>query len=177
MLTLLAVLSCLVCLELVLLSCRLLEILLKHCPGMTEAHLLLADSHHLAGASQVALRIVADVLHHVPDNLPAHLLLTRVYMHQVIHHCLRQSASQEPLTQSLHLKERKGWRYRVPCFVSADAEQAPCSLASNMPCSTSQYTCPCCPCHTVPVFCWHQQLGLIPLHAWMVSGELIGQEH
>ena len=89
------------------LLCRLLEILLKHCPGMTEAHLLLADSHHLAGASQVALRKVADVLHRVPDNLPAHLLLTRIYLHQVTYPGLTYAASQEPLMQCLHLKETK----------------------------------------------------------------------
>lgn len=63
--------------------CRLLEVLLKHCPGMAEAHLLLAESHHLAGDSPVALRKVADVLHRAPAMLPAHLLLTRIYLHQV----------------------------------------------------------------------------------------------
>ena len=65
---------------------RLLEVLLKHCPGMAEAHLLLAESHHLAGDSPVALRKVADVLHRAPDMLPAHLLLTRIYLHQVSVH-------------------------------------------------------------------------------------------
>ena len=62
---------------------RLLEVLLKHCPGMAEAHLLLAESHHLAGDSPVALRKVAHVLHHAPDMIPAHLLLTRIYLHLV----------------------------------------------------------------------------------------------
>ena len=50
---------------------------------MAEAHLLLAESHHLAGDSPMALRKVAHVLHQAPDMLPAHLLLTRIYLHQV----------------------------------------------------------------------------------------------
>ena len=63
--------------------CRLLQALLKHCPGMAQAHLLLAESHHLGGNSPVALRKVADVLHQAPDNISAHMLLTRIYLHQV----------------------------------------------------------------------------------------------
>lgn len=66
--------------------CRLLEVLLQYCPGMAEAHLLLAESHHLAGDSPVAARKVADVLHRAPDNISAHLLLTRIYLHQVCQH-------------------------------------------------------------------------------------------
>ncbi len=62
---------------------RLLQALLKHCPGMAQAHLLLAESHHLGGNSPVALRKVADVLHQAPDNISAHMLLTRIYLHQV----------------------------------------------------------------------------------------------
>jgi len=31
----------------------------------------------------VALRKVADVLHRAPDNISAHMLLTRIYLHQV----------------------------------------------------------------------------------------------
>ena len=74
---------CLVMSIIVVIGPRLLEVLLKHCPGMAEAHLLLAESHHLAGDSPVALRKVAHVLHQAPDMLPAHLLLTRIYLHQV----------------------------------------------------------------------------------------------
>lgn len=50
---------------------------------MAQAHLLLAESHHLGGNSPVALRKVADVLHQAPDNISAHMLLTRIYLHQV----------------------------------------------------------------------------------------------
>ena len=50
---------------------------------MTEGHLLLAEAHHLVGATATALRKAADVLHRVPDNTAAHLLLTRIYTHQV----------------------------------------------------------------------------------------------
>ena len=63
--------------------CRLLQALLKHCPGMAQAHLVLAESHYLGGNSPVALRKVADVLHQAPDNISAHMLLTRIYLHQV----------------------------------------------------------------------------------------------
>ena len=62
---------------------RLLEVLSQHCPGMGEGHLLLAEAHHLAGATATALRKAADVLHHAPDNTAAQLLLTRIYIHQV----------------------------------------------------------------------------------------------
>ena len=65
------------------LVCRLLEVLLQHCPGLAQAHLLLAESHYLAGNSPVALRKVADVVHRAPDNIAAHVLLTRIYLHQV----------------------------------------------------------------------------------------------
>jgi hypothetical protein len=50
---------------------------------MAQAHLLLAESHHLGGNSPVAIRKVADVLHRAPDNISAHMLLTRIYLHQV----------------------------------------------------------------------------------------------
>ena len=50
---------------------------------MAQAHLLLAESHHVGGNSPVALRKVADVLHRAPDNISAHMLLTRIYLHQV----------------------------------------------------------------------------------------------
>lgn len=50
---------------------------------MAQAHLLLAESHHLGGNSPVALRKVADVLHRAPDNISAHMLLTKIYLHQV----------------------------------------------------------------------------------------------
>ena len=62
---------------------RLLEVLLRHCPGLAEAHLLLAESHHLAGDAPVALRKVADILHRAPDNISAHMLIARIYLHQV----------------------------------------------------------------------------------------------
>lgn len=81
------VVSCFVYFIVVVIGHRLLEVLLKHCPGMAEAHLLLAESHHLAGDSPVALRKVAHVLHQAPDTLPAHLLLTRIYIHQVSADC------------------------------------------------------------------------------------------
>ncbi|KAA6420554.1 MAG: tetratricopeptide repeat 21B [Trebouxia sp. A1-2] len=75
---------------------RLLQALLKHCPGMAQAHLLLAESHHLGGNSPVALRKVADVLHRAPDNISAHMLLTRIYLHQG-----NSSAAQEALDQAV----------------------------------------------------------------------------
>ncbi|DBB04932.1 TPA: hypothetical protein ACH3X3_010212 [Trebouxia sp. C0006] len=75
---------------------RLLQALLKHCPGMAQAHLLLAESHYLGGNSPVALRKVADVLHQAPDNISAHMLLTRIYLHQG-----KTSAAQEALDQAV----------------------------------------------------------------------------
>lgn len=61
---------------------------------MAPAHLLLAEAHHLAGDSTVALSKVADLLQRNPNNLPGHMLLTRIHLSHVSrhtnqgHHCL-----------------------------------------------------------------------------------------
>ena len=57
--------------------------LLKHCPGMAEAHVLLAEAHHLAGHAAVALSKLADLLQRDPGSMAGHLLLTRIHLSNV----------------------------------------------------------------------------------------------
>ena len=71
-----------------------------HCPGMAEAHLLLAEAHHLAGHHAVAMSKVADLLQRNPGLLPGHLLLTRIELSQVCLHS--RLCSTVPVMQSLY---------------------------------------------------------------------------
>ena len=63
--------------------CRVLSLLTQHCPGLLEAHLLLATTHYLAGRLDAAQLKVADVLRINPDEFEAHLLSANIFLCQV----------------------------------------------------------------------------------------------
>ena len=109
--------------------------LLKHCPGVAEAHLLLAESHHLAGDSSVALRKVADVLHRAPDTIPAHLLLTRIYHNQASPHMTCQDGAM------IKHGSEKDWRTKrkqTERVIQCSANEKKCGYL-KLSCSLSLY--------------------------------------
>lgn len=63
--------------------CRVLNLLAQHCPGLLEAHLLLATTLYLAGRLESAQLKVADVLRINPDEFEAHLLAANIFLCQV----------------------------------------------------------------------------------------------
>ena len=61
----------------------MLSLLTQHCPGLLEAHLLLATTHYLAGRFDSAQLKVADVLRINSDEFEAHLLAANIFLCQV----------------------------------------------------------------------------------------------
>ena len=57
--------------------------LLKHCPGMAEAHVLLAEAHHLAGHAAVELSKQAHLLQRDKGSMSGHQQQTRNHLSNV----------------------------------------------------------------------------------------------